>query len=170
MNGRTRRVGGQRLRGHELPRAAAAQPHPLPRCPAPPGQAGVGTVLQHDRRRVRAGTPETDVFPVMQSGQSLIQRSGQPGQRMPISCRSPWDTHSPPALQPDRTQRGEGRGLVVEQRDPAIPATAPPRAPRRLTATPVNRPRRCDDIHAGASGPAPGPVSLPIRHAWICAM
>ena len=48
-----RRLGRQRLRGDELAGAAAAQPRPLPRRPAPPAAAGVGAVLQHDRRRVR---------------------------------------------------------------------------------------------------------------------
>src|SRR6476661_859571 len=64
-------------------------------------------------------------------GQGLIQRRGQPGKRMPASSRSSWDAHGPTAPQPHRTQRGQGRGLAVEQHNPAIPQTVPPWAPRR---------------------------------------
>ena len=79
-----RRLGRQRLRGHELARAAAAQPRPLPRRPTPPTATGVGAVPQHDRRRLPTGAAEPDIVTVMQPGHGRIQRLGQPGQRTPV--------------------------------------------------------------------------------------
>ena len=124
-----RRLGWQRLRSDELPRAAAAQPGPLPRRPTPPAAAGVGAVLQHDRRGLPTGAAEPDVIPVMQPGHGRLQRLGQPGQRPPVQRVSPRDAHGPVAAQPLPPEREQRRGLAVEQRDPAIPAPVPPKAP-----------------------------------------
>ena len=124
-----RRLGWQRLRSDELPRAAATQPGPLPRRPTPPAAAGVGAVLQHDRRGLPTGAAEPDVVTVMQPGHGRLQRLGQPGQRPPVQRVSPRDAHGPVAAQPLPPEREQRRGLAVEQRDPAIPAPVPPKAP-----------------------------------------
>ena len=128
-------------------------------------------MLQHNRRSLGAGTPETDVIAMMQPGQGLIQRRGQPRQRIPVSCGSSWNAGDP-APQPDSTQRGQRSGFALAQSDPAIPATFRPKVPRwLLVRAHPGRQRRRHGGHGEVSCPgASGPVSMPIRHAWICVM
>ena len=124
-----RTLGRSRLGRAELRGAGPDQPRPLPTGPGPVGPVGPRAVRQDQPGGVAAGAAQVGGVLVVQRSPRRVQRLDQPGQRPPVQRVSPRDAHGPVAAQPLPPEREQRRGLAVEQRDPAIPAPVPPKAP-----------------------------------------
>ena len=175
MNGRTVGLGRQRLGSAELPALdGAADRRPVPGRPPPPGAAecrAVAAARPRPRARRRGGSARH-----RRDAARLGPRpAARPGGPAPSSARrSGAGRPGPVAPQPQRAQRRQRRGLPARA---ARPVGRTRSVPQQADAGPRHDTGR-DDAggtacrgqrlrHAVVSAVS---VSMPIRHAWSCAI
>ena len=124
-----RRLGRQRLRGRRTPARCSRTTAPTPTASNPTscGRCRRSAATRSPPLAYRRGGTGRRHRDAARPRPPPAARSAGPTHAS--AARSSRDAHGPVAAQPLPPEREQRRGLAVEQRDPAIPAPVPPKAP-----------------------------------------